>query len=74
MFHYKRILQYFFQGILILGPIAITAYAIWFVITSIDSWIPIFSYVDEQGVQHVQNYGVGFLLIIIFPIKLFRKL
>lgn len=70
MFHYKRILQYFFQGILILGPIAITVYAIWFVITSIDSWIPIFSHVDEQGRQHVQNYGVGFLLIIVFIVVL----
>src|SRR5688572_15724916 len=70
MFSFKRLLQYFFQGILILGPIAITIYAIWFVITAIDSWLPIFSYVDEQGVKHVQNYGLGFLLIILFIILL----
>lgn len=70
MFNYKRILQYFFQGILILGPVAITAYAIYKVITAIDGMIPIFSYVDAQGVQHVQNYGVGFVLIIVFIVFL----
>ena len=70
MFHYKRILQYFFQGILILGPVAITAYAIYKVITAIDGMIPIFSSVDAQGVQHVQNYGVGFVLIIAFIVFL----
>ena len=70
MFHYKRILQYFFQGILILGPVAITAYAIYKVITAIDGMIPIFSSIDAQGVQHVQNYGVGFVLIIVFIVVL----
>ena len=70
IFNFKRLLQYFFQGVLILGPVAITIYAIWFVITAIDSWLPIFSYVDEQGVQHVQNYGLGFLVIIMFIILL----
>lgn len=69
-FGFKRILQYFFQGVLILGPVAITAYAIWFVITAIDSWIPIFSYTDEKGIQHVQNYGFGFVIVILFIIFL----
>ncbi len=65
-FDFKRLLQYFFQGMLILGPIAITAFAIWYVISAIDNLLPIFSYTDEQGVKHVQNYGFGFLIIIIF--------
>ncbi len=63
-FRYKKILQYFLQGLLILAPVAITAYAIYFVVSGIDSWIPIFTYTDTQGVVHVRNYGIGFVLII----------
>lgn len=64
-FHYSKILQYFLQGLLILAPVAITAYAIYFVVSGIDSWIPIFTYTDSQGVVHVRNYGIGFVLIIV---------
>lgn len=63
-FHYRKLLQYFLQGLLILAPVAITAYAIYFVVSSIDSWIPIFSYVDDRGIVHVRNYGIGFVLVI----------
>ncbi len=52
------------QGLLILAPVTITIYAIFWIITTIDSWIPIFSSKDENGVIHVQNYGLGFLAII----------
>ena len=64
-FHYKKLLQYFLQGLLILAPIAITAYAIFWVVTSIDSLLPIFTYKDLQGNVRVQNYGIGFLIIIL---------
>ena len=63
-FEYKKLLQYFLQGLLILAPVAITAYAIYFVVSSIDSWIPIFTYSDKQGLVHVRNYGIGFVMII----------
>lgn len=63
-FHYKKILQYFLQGLLILGPVTITAYFIYWAVSSIDSLIPIFTYKDAQGAVHVQNYGIGFVLII----------
>lgn len=63
-FDYKKLLQYFLQGLLILAPVAITAYAIYFVVSSIDSWIPLFTYTDKQGIVHVQNYGFGFIIII----------
>lgn len=63
-FHFKKLLQYFLQGLLILAPVAITAYAIYFVVSSIDSWIPIFTYIDKQGQVRVHNYGIGFVLII----------
>jgi uncharacterized membrane protein len=64
-FHYKKLLQYFLQGLLILAPITITAYAIFWVVTSIDNLLPIFTYKDLQGNVKVQNYGIGFLIIIL---------
>lgn len=63
-FHYKKLLQYFLQGLLILAPVAITVYSIYFVVSGIDSWIPLFTHVDANGQVHVQNYGIGFVLII----------
>ena len=63
-FNYRKLLQYFLQGLLILAPLAITAYAIFWVVTSIDSLLPIFTYKDQQGNVRVQNYGIGFLIII----------
>ena len=63
-FSYKKLLQYFLQGLLILAPIAITAYSIFWVVTSIDSLLPIFTYKDAQGNVKVQNYGIGLLIII----------
>ncbi len=64
-FQYGKLLQYFLQGLLILAPVAITLYALFFIVTTIDSWIPIFRYVDETGQIRVQNYGLGFILIIL---------
>lgn len=63
-FYIKKLLQYFLQGLLILAPVAITAYSIYFVVSGIDSWIPIFTHKDAQGIVHVRNYGIGFVLII----------
>ncbi len=63
-FHYKRLLQYFLQGLIILGPVTITLYFIYWAVSSIDSIIPIFTYPDAQGIVHVRNYGIGFILII----------
>ncbi|MEO6539151.1 MAG: DUF502 domain-containing protein [Ferruginibacter sp.] len=63
-FDYTKLLQYFLQGLLILAPVAITFYALYAVVSTIDGWIPIFSSVDETGRAHVQNYGLGFIIII----------
>lgn len=63
-FHYKKLLQWFLQGLLVLAPITITFYALYAVITTIDGWIPLFTYVDDKGVVHVQNYGVGLIIIL----------
>lgn len=69
-FEYKKLLQYFLQGILILAPISITFYALYFVVSSIDGLIPIFSYTDAGGQVRVQNYGLGFVIIIVFVVML----
>ena len=69
-FEYKKLLQYFLQGILILAPISITFYALYFVVSSIDGLIPIFSYTDAGGRVRVQNYGLGFVIIIVFVVML----
>ncbi len=63
-FNYKKLLQYFLQGLLILGPVTITAYFIYWAVTGIDSMLPIFTYTDAQGQVRVQNYGIGFVVII----------
>ncbi len=67
-FNYKKLLQYFLQGLLVLGPITITAYFLYWAVSSIDSLIPIFSYTDVKGEVHVRNYGIGFVVIIAFLI------
>ena len=64
-FEYRKFLQYFLQGLLIMAPVAITIYALFFVISTIDGWIPIFSYEDQMGIKHVQNYGLGFIIILV---------
>ncbi len=69
-FHYQRMLQYLLQGLLILGPVTITAYFIYWAVSSIDGLIPIFSYTDAQGIVHVRNYGIGFVIIIVFLIMI----
>ena len=69
-FEYKKLLQYFLQGILILAPISITFYALYFVVSSIDGLIPIFSYTDAGGQVRVQNYGLGFIIIIVVVVML----
>ncbi|MFN4285538.1 MAG: DUF502 domain-containing protein [Lacibacter sp.] len=61
---YKKLIQYFVQGLLVLAPILVTLYAIYWIVTSIDELIPLFTFTDEDGKVKVRNFGLGFLLII----------
>lgn len=70
VFSFKKLLQYFLQGMLILAPVAVTLYALYFVVSTIDGWLPLFSTTDAQGRVHVQNYGLGFVLIILVLITI----
>ncbi len=72
-FKWKKIIQYFLQGLLIIAPLAITIYAIYWVVSTVDSWVPIFRQPvkDANGTiisYEVKNYGLGFLIILAFII------
>ncbi|HEX6845945.1 MAG TPA: DUF502 domain-containing protein [Chitinophagaceae bacterium] len=72
-FKWKKIIQYFLQGLLIIAPLAITIYAIYWVVSTVDSWVPIFRepVKDSNGTiisYEVKNYGLGFLIILVFII------
>jgi uncharacterized membrane protein len=64
-FRFSKLLQYFLQGLLVIGPVAITIYFVYWVVSSIDSQIPLFTAKGEDGKVYVQNYGLGFLIVII---------
>jgi uncharacterized membrane protein len=64
-FKFRKLLQYFLQGLLVLAPVLITFYVIFVVVSYIDNLIPFFTHTDAQGKVHVQNYGLGFLVIIV---------
>ncbi len=63
-FRFSKLFQYFLQGLLVIAPLAITAYAVYWIVSSIDSLLPIFTAKDETGRIYIQNYGLGFLIII----------
>src|SRR5215813_7312832 len=68
-FRWKKIVQYFLQGLLIIAPLAITAYAIYWVVSTVDNWVPIFrepvTDADGRVIGHeVKNYGLGFVVIL----------
>lgn len=64
-FQFRKLFQYFLQGLLVLAPLAITVYAVYWVVSSIDSQIPIFTARGEDGKVYVRNYGLGFLIVIV---------
>ncbi len=68
-FRWKKLFQYLLQGLLIIGPLAITIYSIYWIVSTVDNWLPIFRepVTNPQGVvtgYKVKNYGLGFVVII----------
>jgi uncharacterized membrane protein len=56
-FNWRKLFQFFIQGLIIIAPIGITVYTVYYLITTLDNWLPpIFG---KGG-----NYGLGFLIII----------
>jgi len=61
----QKIFQYFLQGLLVTAPLAITIYLIYKFVSSVDSWIPVFTEKDASGNIINRNYGSGFVIIIV---------
>ncbi len=61
---WRKILQYLIQGVLVTAPVAITVYLIYWFVSSVDSWLPLFPYTDAKGTVTNRNYGLGFVVII----------
>src|SRR6201989_2029153 len=61
---WRKVLQYLLQGLLVTAPIAITIYLIYWFVSSVDSWLPIFTVKDVDGRIINRNYGLGFVVII----------
>jgi len=64
-----RILRYFFQGLLILAPIGITAFTIYWAFITIDNLIPT-SLIPEDAfiLKYLRYKGVGFILVLLLII------
>lgn len=65
-FSLSKLVNYFLQGLLVMAPLAITAYTVYWIVSSIDNLIPLFTYRDDAGNVIVRNYGLGFLAVIAF--------
>ena len=64
-FQFSKLLQYFLQGLLVIAPIAITLYTVYWIVSTIDSQIPLFTETGPDGKIYVRNYGLGFLIVIV---------
>jgi len=67
----KRIIQYFFQGVIVIAPIAVTIYFVFWLFTAVDSILPnIFGSVvpGEEGVHHIPGVGILMMFIIMILI------
>ena len=72
-FRWKKAFQYFLQGLLIIAPLAITVYSIYWIVSTVDSWLPIFrepiyGYNGKIVDYKVKNYGLGFVIVLVFVI------
>jgi uncharacterized membrane protein len=64
--HWKNILQYFFQGLVIIAPIGITLYAVIWLFTTVDSILPnIMHYLFPGVIEPVRIPGLGFIVVIL---------
>jgi uncharacterized membrane protein len=64
-FRWGKLFQYFLQGLLVIAPVTVTIYSVYWVVTSIDRQVPLFTAKGPGGQVYVQNYGLGFLLVIV---------
>lgn len=60
----SRLLRYFFQGLLILAPIGITALTLYWAFVTIDNLIPKEIIPDDTSFNFLKYKGVGFALVL----------
>src|SRR6266487_4696621 len=64
--HWRNLLQYFFQGLVIIAPLGITLYAVLWVFNTIDNILPnILLYLFPGLIEPVHIPGLGFILAIL---------
>ncbi|RYZ22616.1 MAG: DUF502 domain-containing protein [Chitinophagaceae bacterium] len=63
-FRVRNLFQYFLQGLLIIAPVAVTAWAVYWIVDSVDNLIPIFVVKNADGKLVIRNYGLGFIIIL----------
>ena len=68
-FQFKKVIQYLLQGLLIIAPVAVTIYSIYWIVSTVDSWLPIFREPVKDSAGNilrykVKNYGAGFGIIL----------
>ncbi|MBV8254294.1 MAG: DUF502 domain-containing protein [Chitinophaga sp.] len=64
----SRLLRYFFQGLLILAPISITALTLYWAFVTIDNLIPRELIPDDAAFNFLHFKGVGFVLVFLLII------
>jgi len=67
----KRIVQYFFQGIIVIAPIAVTIYFVFWLFSAVDSILPnLFGSVvpGEEATRHIPGLGILMMVVIMILI------
>ncbi len=69
-FRWKSVIKYLLQGLLVIAPIAVTLYTIYWIVSTVDNWLPIFRQPVKDFDGHVigyevKNYGLGFVIVIV---------
>lgn len=64
----SRLLRYFFQGLLILAPIGITALTLYWAFVTIDNLIPKEIIPEDTSFDFLKYKGVGFALVLILVV------
>jgi len=65
-YHWKNLLQYFFQGLAIIAPVGITIYAVLWLFTTVDSILPnVMHYLFPNLIEPIHIPGLGFIVAIL---------
>src|SRR5205809_7753258 len=65
-FHWKSLLQYFFQGLVIITPVGVTIYAVLWLFTTIDGILPnVMRHLFPANAAPARIPGLGFIVVII---------